>query len=77
MNKLGVHMLVYGEGWDAVRARETMRRAGGAGYDLVEVLIDDPATVDPQVTALAAEETGIGVTAAGMTLDDPENRIRP
>jgi D-psicose/D-tagatose/L-ribulose 3-epimerase len=64
MNQLGVHMLVFGEGWDEDHARDVFERAAQAGYDLVEVLIEDPATADPAMTARLSEESGVGVVAA-------------
>jgi D-psicose/D-tagatose/L-ribulose 3-epimerase len=80
MNKLGVHMLVFGEGWDETRARDVFERAAKAGYDLVEVLIEDPATADPAMTAAAAADVGVGVVAAlcgtlGADLASPDAAV--
>lgn len=80
MNQLGVHMLVFGEGWDERRARDVFHRAAKAGYDLVEVLIEDPATADPAMTAKLSEETGVGVVAAicgtiRANISDPDPEV--
>ena len=64
MNQMGVHMLVYGAGWDEGHARSVFARAAQGGFDLVEVLIEDPATADPAMTARLSEESGIVVVAA-------------
>jgi D-psicose/D-tagatose/L-ribulose 3-epimerase len=65
MNKLGLHMLVYTASWDEPSARHVFERAAAIGYDFVEVLIFDPATVDAAMTARIAAEYGLGV-AAGL-----------
>jgi D-psicose/D-tagatose/L-ribulose 3-epimerase len=65
------------------RARDVFGRAAKAGFDLVEVLIDNPDTADPAMTARLSAETAVGVVAAICgTLDanisdaDPEISAR-
>ena len=43
LNQLGLHSLVYTAQWDEAAARDVFTRAAGLGYDLVEVLMFDPA----------------------------------
>lgn len=65
MNKFGLHMLVYTAAWNEAGARRVFESAARIGYDLVEVLIFDPATIDAAMTARLSQEYGIGV-AAGL-----------
>lgn len=81
MNPLGVHMLVFGQGWEEKHARDVFHRAAKAGFDLVEVLIDNPATADPVMTARLSAETGVGVVAAicgtrEANISDPDPDVR-
>lgn len=64
MNKLGVHMLVYGNRPGSTAGPSVFERAAAAGFDFVEVLIADPASADPEKTAHQAEAAGVGVVAA-------------
>ena len=54
--KFGVHGLVFTSDWNAVTAPAACQTAAGIGYDLIEVLIFDPATMDAAMTARAARE---------------------
>jgi len=53
--KFGVHALVFGDAWTEATARATCRTAAEIGYDLVEVLMFDPWTLD-----LGATKSGRG-----------------
>jgi D-psicose/D-tagatose/L-ribulose 3-epimerase len=64
VNRLGLHSLVYTADWDEAAARDVFTRAAGLGYDLVEVLMFDPATTDTAMTARLSREYGVGVIAA-------------
>jgi D-psicose/D-tagatose/L-ribulose 3-epimerase len=63
MNKFGLHMLVYTADWTEASARRVFESAARIGYDLVEVLIFNPDTVDAEMTARLSRQCGVGVTA--------------
>lgn len=63
MNKFGLHMLVHTAEWTEPGARRVFERAARIGYDLVDVLIFNPDTVDAAMTARLSKEYGIGVVA--------------
>lgn len=63
MNQFGLHMLVYTPDWTEASARRVFESAARIGYDLVEVLIFNPDTVDAEMTARLARQCGVGVTA--------------
>lgn len=65
--KFGVHSLVFGDDWTAEAALHTCRTASEIGYDLIEVLMFDPASLDRDVTRRAVRETGLGLRL-GMAL---------
>ena len=79
MNKLGLHSLVYTADWNEANARHVFDRARAFGYDLVELLMFDPATTDTALTARLSQEYGIGIVAsicgtltADLSNPDPE-----
>ncbi|HTO81589.1 MAG TPA: sugar phosphate isomerase/epimerase [Methylomirabilota bacterium] len=67
MNLLGVHALVFAGSWSK---RDRERAVGGAarlGYDLIEIPLLDPKSVDAAATAKLIERHGIkGVTSLGL-----------
>jgi D-psicose/D-tagatose/L-ribulose 3-epimerase len=79
----GVHSLVFSDQWTAQTAPSICRNAAEIGYELIEVLMFDPATLDRVVTRQAIRETGLGLRL-GMALsansdissDDAETATR-
>jgi D-psicose/D-tagatose/L-ribulose 3-epimerase len=74
--KFGVHSLVFSDRWDGESAPAICRKAAGIGYDLIEVLMFDPATLDRQATRRAIAETGLGLRlgmALGLEADISSN----
>lgn len=71
--KFGVHGLVLTDDWSEAPAAAACRTAREIGYDLIEVLIFDPATLDVAMTARVTREAGIGLRL-GMALG-PETDI--
>jgi D-psicose/D-tagatose/L-ribulose 3-epimerase len=65
--KFGVHALVFGDEWTAETARATCQAAAEIGYDLVEVLMFDPWTLDLDATRAGLAGTGLGLRL-GMAL---------
>ncbi len=65
--KFGLHTLVFGDRWDVTQAREVGRAAAEIGYDLIEVLMFDPYTLDMAATRAALQGTGLGLRL-GMAL---------
>jgi D-psicose/D-tagatose/L-ribulose 3-epimerase len=78
--KIGIHSLVFGDVWDGPAALDTCRKARDLGFDLVEVLIFDPATLDVEATRKAVAETGLGLRlgmalGAGADISSPDSAI--
>jgi len=71
--KFGVHALVFGDAWNETTARATCRAAAEIGYDLVEVLMFDPWTLDLAATRKGLADSGLGLRL-GMALG-PETDI--
>lgn len=61
--KFGVHSLVFGDTWTEETAKATCRAAADIGYDLVEVLMFDPYTLD-----IAATRAGFAGTELELRL---------
>lgn len=65
--KFGVHALVFGDSWTEATAKATCQAAAAIGYDLVEVLMFDPYTLDLAATRAGLAGTGLGLRL-GMAL---------
>ena len=64
--KFGVHSLVFSDRWDGETAPAICREAAEIGYDLIEVLMFDPATLDREATRRATSGSGAcGATTRG------------
>ena len=81
--KFGVHSLVFSDRWDGETAPAICRKAAEIGYDLIEVLMFDPAALDREATRRAIAETGLGLRLgmalgadADISSDDPETARR-
>lgn len=81
--KFGVHSLVFSDQWTAGNASAICRNAAEIGYQLIEVLMFDPATLDRKVTRQAIKEAGLGLRLgialgpeADMSSDDAEIAAR-
>lgn len=66
-NKLGVHALLFTDDWTAANAKLACDSAAKIGFDLIEVLVFDPATLDVAMTKQAAADAGVGLRL-GMAL---------
>src|SRR5215216_3119107 len=71
--RLGVHALVWVGGWSPTEAREAIASTAEAGYDLIEIPLLDPSSVDAKDTRRVLDEHGI---AAGCSLGlAPETNV--
>ena len=71
--RLGVHALVWVGGWSPAEAREAIASTAAAGYDLIEIPLLDPSSVDARDTRRVLDEHGI---AAGCSLGlAPETNV--
>lgn len=77
--KLGVHALVWVGGWTEAEARQAIASTAEAGYDLIEIPLLDPSSVDAVATRRLLDEHGIGAgcslglsDATNVSSEDPE-----
>ncbi|SDT17685.1 D-tagatose 3-epimerase [Nocardioides scoriae] len=68
MNPLGLHALVWVGDWSAASAAHAISSTARLGFDLIEVPLLDPATVDAAMTRSLLEEHGLGA-ACSLGLD--------
>ena len=69
-NKIGVHALVWVGGWSEAESEKAIAATAACGYDLIEVLLLDPQSVDPVATARQLESHGISATTSlGLGVD--------
>ncbi len=65
--KLGIHSLVFTDDWSGERAAESCRAAAEIGFELIEVLMFDPAALDIPLTRRVVREAGLELRL-GMAL---------
>jgi D-psicose/D-tagatose/L-ribulose 3-epimerase len=70
--KLGVHALVWVGGWSPEEARHAIASTAEAGYDLIEIPLLDPSSVDAPATRALLDEHGIGA-GCSLGLSDETN----
>jgi len=64
MNELGVHALVWTGGWSEAEAALAVAQTKRAGYDLIEIPLLDPASVDAAMTRRLLVEHGLKATCS-------------
>jgi D-psicose/D-tagatose/L-ribulose 3-epimerase len=70
MNPLGLHAMVLTVGGDAAATRHAAEIAARAGYDLLELPILDPSTLDTEAVRATAAEHGLALaTSLGLSPD--------
>jgi D-psicose/D-tagatose/L-ribulose 3-epimerase len=65
--KLGVHSLVFTDDWNEANAQVACSAAAEIGFDLIEVLIFDPDTLEQKMTARVVADAGLDLRL-GMAL---------
>jgi D-psicose/D-tagatose/L-ribulose 3-epimerase len=65
--KLGIHSLVFTDEWTEANARAACETAKEIGFDLIEVLIFDPASLDVGMTKRVIADSGLELRL-GMAL---------
>jgi D-psicose/D-tagatose/L-ribulose 3-epimerase len=70
--RLGVHALVWVGGWSEEEARTAISSTAEAGYDLIEIPLLDPSSVDAVATRRLLDEYGIGA-GCSLGLSDETN----
>lgn len=69
-NPLGVHALVFSGGWDPASAKTAISGASATGYDILEIPLFEPETIDVYMTKNFLQEFGITPTASlGLSRD--------
>ena len=70
MNPLGVHALVWVGDWTAPSARQAIEATAAAGYDLIEIPVLDPSSVDTTLTRTLLDEYALsGACSLGLSFD--------
>jgi D-psicose/D-tagatose/L-ribulose 3-epimerase len=82
-NPLGVHALVFTGGTAPEQVRQAVDQAAGAGYDLLELALLDPAAIDVSAARAAVQDAGLAVSgslglapATDVSSEDPDTVAR-
>lgn len=69
-NQVGCHALTWVGGWSPEEARRAIAGTRHAGFDLIEIPLLDPSSVDTGMTRSLLGEYGLGVTTSlGLSTD--------
>jgi D-psicose/D-tagatose/L-ribulose 3-epimerase len=70
MNPLGIHALVWVGDWTEPSAQLAIESSRKAGFDIIEIPLLDPATVDPAMTRRLLDDNGLEATCSlGLSAD--------
>ena len=59
MNRVGVHALVWVGGWSEAECHRAIENSRAAGYDLIEIPVLDPSTIDVSMTRREFIDAGL------------------
>jgi D-psicose/D-tagatose/L-ribulose 3-epimerase len=63
-NSIGVHTLVWAGQWDEKQARFAIGESAAAGYNVIELLMMDPKSIDVAMTRSLLDEYGMEASAS-------------
>lgn len=69
MNRVGVHAQVWVGGWSEAECHSAIEKSRATGYDLIEIPVLDPSSIDVAMTRKALEEAGLSAACSlGLSL---------
>lgn len=78
MNPLGIHALVWAQGWTENECRRAVTLTKETGYDLIEIPLLDPSQVDAAMTRGVLEEAGLTASCSlGLGFDTDVSSADP
>lgn len=79
MNRIGAHALMWVGGWSEQECRQAIENSRATGYDLIEIPVLDPSSIDVAMTRKVLEEAGLSAACSlGLSFEtdisstDPE-----
>src|SRR5260221_1969021 len=79
MNRIGAHALMWVGGWSEQECRQAIENSRATSYDLIEISVLDPSSIDVAMTREVLEEAGLSAACSlGLTFEtdisstDPE-----
>ncbi len=70
MNRVGIHAQVWVGGWSKAEYRRAIENSRATGYDLIEIPVLDPSTIDVSMTRKALDDIGLSAACSlGLTLE--------
>ena len=64
MNSIGAHALMWVGGWSEQECRQAIENSRATGYDLIEIPVLDPSTINVTMTRKILEEAGLGAACS-------------
>lgn len=59
MNRIGAHALMWVGGWSEQECRQAIENSRATSYDLIEIPVLDPSSIDVAMTCQVLEEAGL------------------
>jgi D-psicose/D-tagatose/L-ribulose 3-epimerase len=78
VNPLGIHALVWVDGWSEAECSRALSLTKETGFDLIEIPLLDPGTVDAMMTRRLLEKHGLGASCSlGLGFDTDVSSADP
>jgi D-psicose/D-tagatose/L-ribulose 3-epimerase len=78
VNPLGIHALVWAQGWSEDECRRAVTLTKETGYDLIEIPLLDPSEVDAAMTRGVLEDAGLAASCSlGLGFDTDVSSADP
>ncbi len=78
MNLVGIHALVWAQGWSEGECRRAVALTKETGYDLIEIPLLDPSEVDAAMTRGVLEDAGLAASCSlGLGFDTDVSSADP
>ncbi len=78
MNTVGAHAYMWVGGWSETECRKALENTRAAGYDLIEIPVLDPSSIDVAKTHKVLEETGLAASCSlGLNFETDISSVNP
>lgn len=64
MNQVGAHAFMWVSGWSEQECRKAIENAKVTGYDIIEIPVLDPSSIDVTMTRKVLDEVGLSATCS-------------
>lgn len=78
MNQVGAHAFMWVSGWSEQECRKAIENAKVTGYDIIEIPVLDPSSIDVTMTRKVLDEVGLSATCSlGLSFETDISSTNP